>query len=38
MYVILVFERNIKMVATIELKKYVTHAGVFKVVIGKLHH
>ena len=34
--IILVFEENIQIVATIELKRYVTRTGVFGVVVGKL--
>ena len=38
MCVALVFKENVKIVATIELKKCVTRAGILRVVIRKLCH
>ena len=38
MCVTLVFKENTRIVATIKLQRYVTHTGVFEIVVSKLHH
>ena len=38
MCVAFIFERNMRMVATVELERFVTHTAIVGVVVGKLHH